>query len=200
MKKAAVIMSLIFCGLVLLFVPVKNYQREISSEILRFHVVANSNSMEDQALKLKVRDCVIDYLSDALSDCTTAAQSERRIELLLPQIEAAASGCVKELGYDYDVRAQVGEQYFPVKTYGDMTFPRGYYESLTIRIGSGSGRNWWCVLFPNLCFTDAVTASVPAHSQELLENTLDAETYESLYEGEKVQLRFKLWELLSQVF
>ena len=78
-----------------------------------------------------------------------------------------------------------------------MTFPRGYYEALTINIGSGSGRNWWCVLFPNLCFTDAVTAAVPEESRDLLKDELCEETYESLFEGDKVQLRFKLAEIFQ---
>lgn len=196
-KKSWIFGCMIFCGFVLLFVPNKNYQREISGKILRFHVVANSNSMEDQALKLEVRDRVIDYLSEPLSDCGSRMESEEMVRSLLPKIENVAQEYVRSKGYDYEVQAAVGEQYFPVKTYGDMTFPRGYYEALTIDIGSGRGRNWWCVLFPNLCFTDAVTAGVPGESRELLENELNSETYESLYEGEEVQIRFKLGEFLG---
>lgn len=199
MKKAGIFLCMIFCGFMLMFVPDKNYQRELSEEILRFHVVANSNSTEDQALKLKVRDRVIEYLSMPLSTCKSQQESVEKIRQLLPEIEETAREFIAGQGYGYEVRAAVGEQYFPVKAYGNMTFPRGYYEALTINIGSGRGRNWWCVLFPNLCFTDAVTADVPSDSRRLLESELNEDTYESLYKGESVQLRFKLLELLSEV-
>lgn len=194
MKRKYILLCILWCGFILMFVPEKNYQREIADEIFRFHVVANSNSIDDQALKLEVRDCVIDFLSRPLSGCKTREESEKIIRNLLPEIEAEAAGYIQSRGYDYEVSACVGEQYFPVKTYGDMTFPRGYYDALTIDIGSGSGRNWWCVLFPNLCFTNAVTADIPEESQVLLKNSLGNETYDSLYDGRKVELRFKILE------
>ena len=200
MKRVGLIVSVIFCGILLLFVPAKHYQRAIADKILRFHVIANSNSAQDQALKLKVRDCVIEYLSEPLKACETKEESETVIDSLLPQIREKASELVRRMGYDYTIEADVGEEYFPVKTYGEMTFPRGYYEALTIRIGSGAGRNWWCVLFPKLCFTDAVTAQVPEESGQLLSKQLDAQAYESLYEGERVQIRFKLAEWLRELF
>lgn len=200
MKRVGLILSVIFCGGLLMFVPAKHYQRAIADKILRFHVIANSNSAQDQALKLKVRDCVIEYLSGPLKACETKEESETVICSLLPQIKEKASELVRRMGYDYTIEADVGEEYFPVKTYGEMTFPRGYYESLTIRIGSGAGRNWWCVLFPNLCFTDAVTAQMPEESEQLLSEQLDAQAYGSLYEGERLQLRFKLAEWLRELF
>ena len=183
-----------------LFVPQNDYQKELSDKILRFHVMANSNSTKDQTLKLEVRDCIAGYLSDKLKDCTTLDQARDVVKNELPAIQKTAQDYVRQQGYDYRVTADVGEQYFPVKAYGAMTFPRGYYEALTVRIGSGLGRNWWCVLFPNLCFTDAVTAYVPSDSERLLERELENDTYEALYEGENVQLRFKLGEILSALF
>lgn len=200
MKRSWIFVCLIFCGFVLLFVPDQNYQRKIAGKILRFHVIANSNSMEDQVLKLAVRDKIADYLCEPLSECESRNESEAKVQSLLPQIEALAQNFIQSRGYDYTVKASVGERYFPEKTYGDMTFPRGYYEALTIDIGSGMGRNWWCVLFPNLCFTDAVTAGVPKDSKTFLEDALDCESYESLYEGSKVQIRFKLWEALKNLW
>lgn len=196
-KRIYMILCVAFCAGLLLFVPAQNYQREISDKILRFHVVANSNTMEDQELKLFVRDKISEFLQEPLSLCRTKSDSEAAVKALLPQIQEVARACVQSRGYDYPVSAGIGERYFPEKTYGDMTFPRGYYEALTINIGSGSGRNWWCVLFPNLCFTDAVTAAVPEESRDLLKDELCEETYESLFEGDKVQLRFKLAEIFQ---
>ena len=197
MKRICMILCIVFCSGLLLFVPAQNYQREISDKILRFHVVANSNTMEDQELKLLVRDRIAELLQEPLSLCQTKGDSEAAVKALLPQIREVAMACVQSCGYDYPVSVEIGERYFPEKTYGDMTFPRGYYEALTINIGSGSGRNWWCVLFPNLCFTDAVTAAVPEESRDLLKDELCEETYESLFEGDKVQLRFKLAEIFQ---
>lgn len=197
MKRICMILCIVFCSGLLLFVPAQNYQREISDKILRFHVVANSNTMEDQELKLLVRDRIAEFLQEPLSLCQTKGDSEAAVKALLPQIREVAMACVQSCGYDYPVSVEIGERYFPEKTYGDMTFPRGYYEALTINIGSGSGRNWWCVLFPNLCFTDAVTAAVPEESRDLLKDELCEETYESLFEGDKVQLRFKLAEIFQ---
>ncbi len=197
MKRICMILCIVFCSGLLLFVPAQNYQREISDKILRFHVVANSNTMEDQELKLFVRDKIAEFLQEPLSLCRAKSDSEAAVKALLPQIREVARACVQSRGYDYPVSVEIGERYFPEKTYGDMTFPRGYYEALTINIGSGSGRNWWCVLFPNLCFTDAVTAAVPEESRDLLKDELCEETYESLFEGDKVQLRFKLAEIFQ---
>ena len=200
MKKILIICCVLFCGALLLFVPEKNYQQEISDKILRFHVVANSNSMEDQRLKLMVRDRIGEFLQEPLSLCRSLKDSEETVKALLPQIQAVAGEYVESLGYDYPVRVYLKNGYFPEKTYGDMTFPRGYYDALTVHIGSGCGRNWWCVLFPNLCFTDAVTAKVPEESAQLLKDELQEDTYDALFQGEKVQLRFKFGEILQDLF
>lgn len=200
MKRLGIFICLLSSLSLLLFVPEKNYQQELSEKILRFHVVANSNSLEDQQLKLSVRNCVVDYLSDKMTGCKTLDDSRAVIESELSNIENVALQCIEDQGFDYNVHTALRTRYFPVKTYGEMTFPRGYYEALTVDIGSGAGRNWWCVIFPNLCFTDAVSAYVPSDSEELLENELAGDTYASLYEGENVQIRFKLGEILEDLF
>ena len=199
-KRLALFVCMALCFALILFVPASGYQKVLAQKILRFHVVANSNSYEDQQLKLQVRDQVTAYLSDKLHGCQTLEESRAVIEKELPSIEQVARECVAASGFDYAVSAAVRERYFPVKTYGEMTFPRGYYEALTIDIGAGAGRNWWCVLFPNLCFTDAVSACVPSDSRHLLENELDEESYAALYEGENVQIRFKLGEIIEDLF
>lgn len=200
MKRPLIFLCLAFCGVLLMFVPDKNYQREISDKILRFHVIANSDSFQDQQLKIQVRDAILDFLREPLAQCESREECEAAVLENLSGIEAAALACVRRQGYDYSVDAALTNQYFPEKTYGDMTFPRGFYQSLTVDIGSGRGRNWWCVLFPSLRFTDAVTADVGEESRETLENTLTPQTYETLLEGDHVQIRFKIWEIIDHLF
>ena len=200
MKHPVELLCLLFCGGLLMFVPANHSQREIADKILRFHVIANSDSFEDQQLKIQVRDQILDFLREPLAKCESKEEYEAAVLEKLPEIEAKALDCVREQGYDYAVDAALTLQYFPEKTYGNMTFPRGIYRSLTVDIGSGQGRNWWCVLFPSLCFTDAVTAGVSEESQKTLEETLTPQAYETLLEGDHVQIRFKLWEMIEDLF
>ena len=115
MKRICMILCIVFCSGLLLFVPAQNYQREISDKILRFHVVANSNTMEDQELKLLVRDRIAEFLQEPLSLCRTKSDSEAAVKALLPQIREVAMACVQSCGYDYPVSAGIGERYFPEK-------------------------------------------------------------------------------------
>ncbi len=123
--------------------------------IIRFHVIANSDSDEDQELKFKVRNRVLGKVQNALEGSQGAAQTRAYIEKNLEEIEACARQCVRAEGYDYDVKARIGVTAIPAKQYDDVYFPAGSYEALTITIGEGKGQNWWCVVFPPLCLVDA---------------------------------------------
>lgn len=123
--------------------------------IIRFHVIANSDSDEDQELKFKVRNRVLAKVQNALEGSQGAAQTRKYIEENLEEIEACALQCVRAEGYDYNVRARIGVTAIPAKQYDDVYFPAGSYEALTITIGEGEGQNWWCVVFPPLCLVDA---------------------------------------------
>ena len=162
--------------------------------------MANSDTLADQQLKLKVRDRIINYLSENMEICETLEQAESVIQNRLEEIKVVADTVVADAGYAYGVDVGLSKRYFPEKNYGDMTFPRGYYQALTVEIGSGEGRNWWCVLFPNLCFSDAVTATVSDISKELLEEELGQDTYQYLLQGENVQIRFKILEIIADLF
>ncbi|MBR5229403.1 MAG: stage II sporulation protein R [Firmicutes bacterium] len=122
--------------------------------IIRFHVVANSNSEEDQQLKLQVRDYVITRLQEALGDSSDINGSRHYIEENLVNINDWAQGCIKDQGYSYKAATEIGVTAIPARTYDDIYFPAGNYEALTITIGEGKGRNWWCVIFPPLCIAD----------------------------------------------
>lgn len=163
-------------------------QEELAEQVFRFHVLANSDSDKDQALKMQVKEAVIAYMKQELpeSDCveTTKAWARENLDEI---IEVARRIVVKE-GYDYQVRAEVTICDFPDKTYGDITFPAGEYEALRIEIGEAAGQNWWCVLYPNLCFIDAVHAVVPDEGKEELKEVLEEDTYEMV----TTRTRFKI--------
>lgn len=157
-------------------------QQGIAGEILRFHVIANSDSKEDQALKLKVRDAVVEYMKDLLEGAEDLEETKGRVAERLAGIEELAMRIVEKEQAGYPVHAELTECYFPRKSYGDCTFPAGRYEALRICIGKAEGKNWWCVLFPNLCFVDSIHAVVPEEQKEELKNVLTEEEYESLFD------------------
>lgn len=127
--------------------------------LIRIHVLANSDSEADQQLKLKVKDEVVRYLQPQLAQSHSISESRQIIQSNLPQIEQTAKNKLQQLNSDYDVTLQYGRYDFPVKYYGDFSLPAGNYEALRILIGEGQGHNWWCVLFPPMCFTDSNTSS-----------------------------------------
>lgn len=170
----------------------------LSASVLRFRVLANSNSPEDQALKLQVRDGLLDFLSGRLDASESAGEAEAFVADHQEELLREAEKIVREAGYSYPVSLTVGDFYFPEKTYGDLTFPRGTYRALKVELGQGRGQNWWCVLYPPLCFTDAVTAQFPSDSRQKLENVLPEEEI-ALLEGE-VEVRFALLDWLGSLF
>ena len=157
-------------------------QQGIAGEILRVHLIANSDSKEDQALKLKVRDAVVEYMKSLLEGAEDLEETKGRVAERLADIEELARRIVEKEQAGYPVHAELTECYFPRKSYGDCTFPAGRYEALRICIGKAEGKNWWCVLFPNLCFVDSIHAVVPEEQKEELKNVLTEEEYESLFD------------------
>lgn len=137
---------------------------EISEQIdknslIRIHVLANSDSQTDQQLKLQVKDAVVRYLEPQLAQCHSIEESRQIIQNNLPQLEQTAKNTLQGLNSNYAVTLQYGRFDFPVKYYGGFSLPAGNYEALRILIGEGKGHNWWCVLFPPMCFTDSAASS-----------------------------------------
>ena len=153
-------------------------QGELAEQVFRFHVLANSDSEEDQALKMKVKEAIIAYMKQELPESDSVETTKKWARENLVQIEQVAAEIIEEEGYEYSVKAEVTTCDFPDKTYGDITFPAGEYEALRIEIGQAKGQNWWCVLYPNLCFIDAVHAVVPEKGKNELKEVLDEDTYE----------------------
>ena len=165
-------------------------QEALAEEVLRFHVLANSDSREDQTLKLKVRDAVLDYMREAFPEAKSAEETKAWAKGHLPEIEAAAEQTIAAAGAGYPVNAEVTRCDFPEKAYGDVVFPAGRYEALRVEIGAAKGHNWWCVLYPNLCFMDSVRAVVPEEGKEKLQETLTEEEYEMVTEGRELKIKW----------
>ena len=172
---------------------------EIADKVIRFHVLANSDTQKDQELKLKVRDAIGSYMQPKLSRISNIVKSRQVIQKNLPQITETAEKIIAREGYTYDVRASLKVTDFPQKTYGDYTFPEGRYEALEVVIGDGKGHNWWCVMYPNLCFYNSVYEVVDEEAEKSLQRALTPEEYESLMEEKNYQVRFALLERVQEL-
>lgn len=155
-------------------------QADLAKEVFRFHVLANSDSKEDQALKMQVKEAVLAYMKQELPKSDNVETTKKWARANTDKIVQLAERIIKEEGYPYFVTAEVTTCEFPEKTYGDITFPPGEYEALRIEIGEAKGQNWWCVLYPNLCFMDAVHAVVPEQGKKDLKKVLEEDTYEMI--------------------
>lgn len=153
-------------------------QQKLAGEVLRFHVLANSDRQEDQELKMRVKEKILCYMKDQLPDAKSIEMTREWTGSHKQELEKVAKQEIEQAGYDYPVSVTLTTDYFPEKTYGDITFPAGNYEALRVEIGKAMGHNWWCVLYPNLCFIDAVHAVVPEEGKEQLQSVLDEEAYE----------------------
>lgn len=167
------------------------------SKIMRFHVRANSDTQEDQELKMAVKEDVVSFLKPLLENCKSVAESKNIIVSNLQNIYTIAINTIVEQGYDYEVRVYVTEEEFPAKTYGDLTFPAGKYQALRIDIGEAKGQNWWCVMYPPLCFIDESTAVVSADGKERLQETLTPEEYAELFANSELKVESKLWNWIT---
>ena len=176
---SGILISLLVTGIIMNKKQV-SMQQELAGSVLRFHVLANSDSKEDQALKMKVKEAVLSYMKEELPESNSVQTTREWANCHLDEIEQLAGELISEEGYDYSVKAGVTTCDFPEKTYGDITFPAGEYEALRIEIGKAKGQNWWCVLYPNLCFIDAVNAVVPKEGKNELKEVLEEDTYEMI--------------------
>ncbi len=173
---------------------------DIQSSVLRLHIVANSDSGADQALKLKVRDEIIERCGFLFRDCRTLEESERAANNNLGFIKYVARDVIRSEGYDYDVSCGVERRAFPTKryerTFGAVSLPRGEYSALNVGIGEAAGANWWCVMYPPLCFVDGVTAAEA--DQKLRESLTDSEYELITGSTPEIKIKFKIAELLGK--
>lgn len=152
-------------------------QNGIAAKVVRFHVLANSDSEADQALKLAVRDRVLQEYGALLERCTSKEETLAALENAQQEISETALACVREEGFGYPVRVSLVREEFPFKVYDDLTFPAGIYDALRIEIGAGAGQNWWCVCYPQMCFVDAAWGTSTEESHARLQNALTEEEF-----------------------
>ena len=183
---------LLIIGLLCLFIFLNAFSyvsavsADISSSVFRLHVIANSDTDEDQALKYKVRDALLEYMNSICKD--------------VPSKQEAMDIANSHIDNFYPVNITLGKSDFPTKNYGDVSLPAGTYDALRVEIGSASGRNWWCVMFPPLCFVDVSSGVVPDSSKELLQNNMSEEDYDLITDdnsSSELTFKFKLVELFE---
>ena len=173
------------------------FQPSIASKILRFHVLANSDSEGDQKVKAQVRDAVGAYLQPFLKDANSLEETKSIVQTHMSTVISIAEETLIENGYHYPVSAKITRTDFPEKSYGSYTFPPGEYEALQIVIGEGEGQNWWCVLYPNMCFRGSVFEVVEEDAGMALREVLSPWEYADVFDSGKVQMRFKFLEFFD---
>lgn len=206
--KSSVFKRLIIVLLLLIlfiFISAISYVSAVSNNIangvFRLHVIANSDSPEDQNLKYIVRDELIKYMNTLAKDCTSKQEVIEIAQNNISNFENIAKKTIQDNGFNYNVTVEIGNFDFPTKTYGDITLPAGTYDSLKIKIGKFEGQNWWCVMFPPLCFVDVTTGIVPEESKKEMKEAMPEEEYSliSNTNNSEVNFKFKLIEFFENI-
>ena len=182
----------IFCTAVTVYS--ENTVKGISDNIIRMHIVAESDSDIDQEVKLKVRDEVMEYLSGRIDKEASAEEGAKQIKKEIPAIEEIAKSVLTENGHEAIAKAEYGNYPFPTKKYENIELPAGSYNALKITLGKGEGQNWWCVVFPPLCFADSANGKIDVEADKKLKESLSADQYNiitSTDEEENIPVRFK---------
>lgn len=204
-KKLKIAFILIILLFLYVYICASNYvfaiSNDLSKNLLRLHIIANSDSKEDQELKYKVRDNIINYMN---SICANINSKEEALSILnghLDDFRQIALNTIKENGFNYDVSVEISNVYFPTKNYGDISLPEGNYDALRIKIGNSNGHNWWCVMFPPLCFVDITSGIVPDESKSYMKENLSDEEYNLLTSNTSsnndISFKFKLVEFFN---
>ena len=207
MKRVFIKITILFLLFISFFIVsaysyVGNVSTNIADSVFRLHVVANSDSKEDQNLKYKVRDSLLEYMN---SLCSNTISKEEAMEIASAHIEdfkKIAQDIVYSNGYDYSVEVEIAKTNFPTKSYGDVSLPAGTYDALNVKIGSSEGQNWWCVMFPPLCFVDISSGVVPDESKENLESVLEDEEYDlvtSFDNNSELKFKFNIVEIFESL-
>ena len=163
-------------------------QQQIATQVLRFHIRANSDTVADQQKKLRIKQSLLEWLTPILSENTSKSETIQCIRKNLPDIRKEAT----RMAAPEPVTVTLQKEWFPEKTYGTCTFPEGIYDALRVDIGQAKGHNWWCVLYPSLCFADALEPSMTEEGEEKLQQVLDEDAYDLLLHPQKLKIRFRL--------
>lgn len=163
-------------------------QQQIATQVLRFHIRANSDTVADQQKKLRIKQSLLEWLTPILSENTSKSETIQCIRKNLPDIRKEAT----RMATPEPVTVTLQKEWFPEKTYGTCTFPEGIYDALRVDIGQAKGHNWWCVLYPSLCFADALEPSMTEEGEEKLQQVLDEDAYDLLLHPQKLKIQFRL--------
>lgn len=203
-SKIGIILTLILLiflyTIVCAFSYVEAVSYDISNSVFRLHVIANSDTDEDQSLKYKVRDSLLNYMNNICKDCSSKEEAIALVTLHKEEFKQVALETITKEGYSYNVNIEIGNFEFPTKQYGDISLPAGLYDALKVEIGEAKGQNWWCVMFPSLCFVDISSGIVPEESKEDLQNVLSDEEYSIISDNSNnfgIKFKFKLLEFFS---
>ena len=187
-------LTLLIAALMIAVMPT-DAQAAVYDDTVRLHILANSDSDEDQALKYEIRDEVLDEYGGRLSSISSANEAEQTLSGVLDEIELFCEEQIRMRGYSYNVEVSIGKEWYDTREYEDFTLPKGIYTSLRIIIGEGEGRNWWCVMYPPLCL-DAATESAPV--DDAVKKYTDEEF--TLITSGGYNVKFKMLELISDAF
>lgn len=202
-KKIKYIFILISLLFFFILISISSYASSVSENLsdnfFRLHILANSDSKEDQELKLKVRDAIIEYMnSQNFSKNTKKSDVINSVKNNLDIYKQIAENVIRKSGFNHSVNLEIGNFYFPTKIYGNISLPAGKYDALKISIGDAEGQNWWCSLFPPLCFVDISSGIIDENSKENLEKELSEEEFAIITSNDKtIKLKFKLIEIFS---
>ena len=201
--KVKIVILLIFLLFLYTFVCAYSYSKSTSNDIknnvFRLHVIANSDNKLDQDLKYIVRDNLLNYMNKICANCKSKEEAISIVQENKETFRQIALDTIKENGYSYDVNINIGNFEFPTKTYGDISLPSGNYDALRVEIGKAQGQNWWCVMFPPLCFVDVTSGVVPQESKDLLKENLSEEEFTLISDNSssEINFKFKLLEIFS---
>lgn len=184
------IVLFLFYTFICAFSYASSVSSDIADNVFRLHIIANSDTDEDQNLKLIVRDNILNYMKEIASSVSSKEEAVEIITSHLDDFYNIAIDTIRNAGYDYDVNLSVGQFDFPTKEYGDISLPAGIYDALRIEIGEAQGHNWWCVMFPTLCFVDVSSGSLDEGSKGVLEDNLSDEEF-SLISDDSADVKFK---------
>lgn len=185
--------SVIIASLIVLCFPT-NGEHCIYDDVLRLHVIAESDSTEDQSLKLKVRDAVLNRVSEAVAECKSFDEAYTEVNVILAEIAETAQECVYNHGSKYSVDVKLGKEKYPRRYYESVTLPSGTYNSLRVTIGSGEGKNWWCILFPGIC-----TSFAEAKDNTDIPVGLTVGEYRMITGSDKIKIKFKILEIIEEL-
>lgn len=176
---------------------------DISEKIIRFHVIANSDTDIDQSVKIEIKNKILDYMAPKLEKSKSIEESREILKNNDNDIKNIAKDCLSKEGFNYGVSTELGREDFPVKTYGDITLPQGNYEAYRVILGNGKGKNWWCVMFPPLCFIDITKGEAEVEkTDDAMKNVLNDKEYNEVNKknSEDIQYKFKVKEFIDSYF